>query len=577
MSETIIATIRFRRGTAALWTERNPTPASGEPCLETDTGLVKVGNGIEDWNTLDYLAGAAITGLVERLDEADVQIADIDGQLATVDDRISTAISESLVGVDARLDETDGSVEEINETLTGRLSEEALADEIATGVAGKADATNVYSKTQAKAAFSPTTRPLNVVLFGTSIQRQESAYADPVNNQFKNGTSDGGMFSHANSIAGQPFRVIYNAGVSGNNSAQMLARLQSDVTDKLPDGGWVFVGAGTPNDIGTGITLAQSILNHKAIYDALKAAGLGVIIVTPTPYGLNDFRSYVAGTHRWMLGYAREQGHPVADILPVLSATDGSRYWRDFYSDGTNGTKTDGIHPKSPGALAAGKVIAAVLRRISGEVVSPFLPASNADTWNLLTNGMMTGAAGTTKPSGVTGNLATSWSAYGFTGTGGVGALSKVARTDLLGVGGEWQQYVAQAGNVDGFILQQQNIAGLGTSWNPGDVMLAVSEYQTDADWAGGIQLNLTLNWHGAGGGVGDLQHSSSDPGWGQPAASGIQLVRGLVPAATTRLTVSMQCKMTTGTARFGRAGLYNMTQMAAAGIVPAALAVAPG
>lgn len=82
MSETIIATIRFRRGTAALWEERNPTPASGEPCLETDTGLVKIGNGIEDWNTLDYLAGAAITGVVERLDEVDIQIADIDDALA---------------------------------------------------------------------------------------------------------------------------------------------------------------------------------------------------------------------------------------------------------------------------------------------------------------------------------------------------------------------------------------------------------------------------------------------------------------------------------------------------------------
>lgn len=120
MSETIIATIRLRRGTAALWEERNPTPASGEPCYETDTGLVKIGNGTEDWNTLDYLAGAAITGLVERLDEADIQIADIDGQLATVDDRITAAISESLVGVDSRLDEVDG-------ILGGRLSGEALA------------------------------------------------------------------------------------------------------------------------------------------------------------------------------------------------------------------------------------------------------------------------------------------------------------------------------------------------------------------------------------------------------------------------------------------------------------------
>jgi hypothetical protein len=50
----MITTIKLRRGTAAQWTLANPVLSSGEPGVETDTGLLKVGNGIADWLTLPY-------------------------------------------------------------------------------------------------------------------------------------------------------------------------------------------------------------------------------------------------------------------------------------------------------------------------------------------------------------------------------------------------------------------------------------------------------------------------------------------------------------------------------------------
>jgi len=46
---------QIRRGTAAQWTSANPTLASGELGLETDTGLVKAGNGTTAWNSLVYI------------------------------------------------------------------------------------------------------------------------------------------------------------------------------------------------------------------------------------------------------------------------------------------------------------------------------------------------------------------------------------------------------------------------------------------------------------------------------------------------------------------------------------------
>jgi hypothetical protein len=54
MSGTAGATIRLRRDTAAAWAAANPVLALAEPGLETDTNLVKYGNGVSAWNSLPY-------------------------------------------------------------------------------------------------------------------------------------------------------------------------------------------------------------------------------------------------------------------------------------------------------------------------------------------------------------------------------------------------------------------------------------------------------------------------------------------------------------------------------------------
>jgi hypothetical protein len=46
--------IQLRRGTAAQWTSANPTLASGEVGIETDTNKQKVGDGTTAWNSLAY-------------------------------------------------------------------------------------------------------------------------------------------------------------------------------------------------------------------------------------------------------------------------------------------------------------------------------------------------------------------------------------------------------------------------------------------------------------------------------------------------------------------------------------------
>ena len=57
-----MTTIKFRRDTSTNWTTANPIPAQGEPCYETDTGKLKIGNGSDYYSNLPYVSdGGAAT------------------------------------------------------------------------------------------------------------------------------------------------------------------------------------------------------------------------------------------------------------------------------------------------------------------------------------------------------------------------------------------------------------------------------------------------------------------------------------------------------------------------------------
>lgn len=55
--------IQLRRDTAATWTSANPTLASGELGLETDTNKIKFGDGTTAWTSLGYYGVASIGDL----------------------------------------------------------------------------------------------------------------------------------------------------------------------------------------------------------------------------------------------------------------------------------------------------------------------------------------------------------------------------------------------------------------------------------------------------------------------------------------------------------------------------------
>lgn len=52
---TVPVTLQIRYGIATNWTTRNPILAQGEYGLETNTGLLKIGDGVRDWMHLPYI------------------------------------------------------------------------------------------------------------------------------------------------------------------------------------------------------------------------------------------------------------------------------------------------------------------------------------------------------------------------------------------------------------------------------------------------------------------------------------------------------------------------------------------
>ena len=93
--------IQFRRDTASNWTSNNPTLASGELGIESDTGQYKIGDGSTAWSSISYGIGVLGTNFIDAkgdliLGTADNTIARLgvgsNGQVLTADSSTSTGV-----------------------------------------------------------------------------------------------------------------------------------------------------------------------------------------------------------------------------------------------------------------------------------------------------------------------------------------------------------------------------------------------------------------------------------------------------------------------------------------------------
>lgn len=165
----------------------------------------------------------------------------------------------------------------------------------------------------------------------------------------------------ANASAGYPASFIRNAGVSGNTTAQMAARVTADVVAYNPK---VCLVLGGTNDAAAGTGSAVTIANLISIFDALVGAGIRPVACTVPPRtGISapEERETISGTNTWLRDNFQSL-YPtgkLCDWFSVLSEDGNVDNPVDAYF-------SDGIHFNAAGAAAAAAVLAVVLAALIG-------------------------------------------------------------------------------------------------------------------------------------------------------------------------------------------------------------------
>lgn len=413
-----------------------------------------------------------------------------------------------------------------------------------------------------------------VILFGDSIT---------ANNNPNNGTSapatditrvqDTGWFTWLNFTAGSPLFVVANAGIPGNTTTQMLARLQTDVL-AIPSG-HVTLMAGT-NDISLGESLTTITSNLQSIADQIRAAGRFLHFFTPpanvTFAGNATQREKLSALIVWIRNYCiansgcqfydaytpvldptSATGSPVAGT-PGVPSTWATLNFLDSTHLGVRGAQLEAEY-NQPAFNSAVKTFL-LPPSSAGDTVSATNPNGN---W--FTNPSLTGTGGTNvtntnltqagsaPPNGmqrrVSGTITT-----GVTQTG-----SRPARTGLADMPW-WSEQIAitsQAGIVNP--IYTSAIAPLPSNVSVGDIVHFSLAVQWIADYSnlmGPWRIVLQF-WNASNAEVGaiglEYAQGTTSP---QRSFAGVLRNRGVVPAGATQFRLYIEGRNLANTAGNG-------------------------
>jgi lysophospholipase L1-like esterase len=148
------------------------------------------------------------------------------------------------------------------------------------------------------------------------------------------------------------FELLGNAGVGGERTDQIFARVEADVLAHRPQ--WVTVLGGT-NDISQGVGAEPIIFNLTRIYDTLDAAGIRFIAITIPPQIMMtpDQLAVHGAVNTWLRERVQADwpGSLLGDWSAALSVNgDGVSPIPEFFPDG--------VHFRVAGAEAAGRALA---------------------------------------------------------------------------------------------------------------------------------------------------------------------------------------------------------------------------
>lgn len=225
-----------------------------------------------------------------------------------------------------------------------------------------------YAAVESAKIQSPT-----VVLFGDSLTAQNGSGPNTLDPPLGSSQAMNGRgYAHwANAYLGQRCNLVYNAGVGGQVTSQMLARIDADVLAKDSDWVWFCGGA---NDVGTDVPLATIQTNITAILDRLAAKRVLVLLVPgSTSYNTTARRDTLSRLNGWLRGLPLTRRNvAVADPWRVTADPATGSPAVGMSSDGV-------IHWSECGAMRVGKVVSDTLSSLIPTRRSPFLGVLNTN------------------------------------------------------------------------------------------------------------------------------------------------------------------------------------------------------
>jgi lysophospholipase L1-like esterase len=163
--------------------------------------------------------------------------------------------------------------------------------------------------------------------------------------------------------AGKEGKTIINAGVAGNNSTDLLARVESDVLRHKPD--LVILMVGT-NDVNSRkhVSSPQYAQNLGWIADQILRAKSRLLLMTILPayepylftrhpkefYGTEGSRGVIANANEIIRQMADEKKVPLLDLFHIYDRVGNIGLNSDsLIRNEANSGSTDGIHPTPEG------------------------------------------------------------------------------------------------------------------------------------------------------------------------------------------------------------------------------------
>lgn len=156
-------------------------------------------------------------------------------------------------------------------------------------------------------------------------------------------------------------QLMHNAGIGGEDTGQMLARISTDVVAYKPD--MCIVMGGTNDLVARAWPATTTMSNLKSIFSALQAAGITPVACTIPPRNSITAAQYAEyqKLNLFLKLYCATNRLHLLDFHGLLvNATTGA--WA------VSGNTADGVHPTDVGATIMGKYAA--------DTLLPYLPIS---------------------------------------------------------------------------------------------------------------------------------------------------------------------------------------------------------